>query len=74
MKKQEDALQLLIKKVENIEKTVGRIESELDEVIYPSEEKIKKDFIERVEKSSKTGKYREYGSVKELREKLESDV
>ena len=71
---QEKTLQLLVKKVENIEKALQRIESELDEVVYPAEDKFRPEFVERVEKAAKSGKYKEYSSVKELREKLEADV
>ncbi len=71
--KEEKTLQLLVKKVENIERTVKKIESELDEVIYPSEERIKKSYIEKVERAAKEGKYKHFKSPKDFFEKLENE-
>ena len=67
---QEETLQLLVKKIDRIEKTISKIESELDEVIYPPEEKIRGEFVERVEKASK-GNFTHYKSPNEFFDKLE---
>ena len=69
---QEKTLQLLVKKVENMEKTLQRIETELDEAIYPPEERIKPEFIEEIKKAKKE-KAKTYASANEYFSKLEKE-
>ncbi len=72
--KHEATLQLLVSKMEKMEKDIAGIKTELNELVYHPEENFRPEFVERVEKASKEGKYKLYKSVKELRAKLEQNV
>ncbi len=61
----------LISKINNVEVTVKIIKERFDELIYPDETFIKKDFIKGVINAEKFGVFKIYKSADEFFGKIE---
>ncbi len=66
---------LILEKLGEIGKNISLIRTELEELkeelFYPAEDRIKKDFIEEVERIEKEGKFREYSDADSFFRELE---
>lgn len=58
---------LILEKLGEIDKNISLIKTELEELkeelVYPPENMIKKEFIEEVERIEKEGKFKEYSDA-----------
>lgn len=69
----EQTLQILAERIEKIEKTLEHMHYDIEELVYLPEERIKKSYVEKVERAAKEEKYKHYKSPKEFFEKLEKE-
>lgn len=69
---------LILEKLGEIDKNISLIRTELEELkeelVYPPENMIKKEFIEEVERIEKEGKFKEYSGTDSFFRELEEDV
>lgn len=68
----------LMNKIEEISRVIKIIRIEVEELkeglLYPSEDEIKEEFIEEVEKKEKEGKFSVYQDINQFFSKIEKNV